>query len=621
MATPEAKNTETATTELDQVIIRFAGDSGDGMQLTGTQFTNTSAMAGNDLSTLPDYPAEIRAPAGTVAGVSGFQVAFSSKEVYTPGDELDVLVCMNPAALKRYLHDVKSGGTLLVNSGAFTDRGLKIAGYEENPVNDGSLSGYRVIEIDITALTAQALSETELTPKQIDRCKNFYTLGVLYWMYSRDLQPTLDWIADKFKGKGKEKFAEANALALKAGHAYGETAEIFQGRYEVGSRKNIEPGTYTALNGNRAVALGMVAASERAGIPLFLGSYPITPASEILHELSYLKHHDVVTFQAEDEIAAACSMVGASFAGHLALTTTSGPGLALKTEAIGLGVIAELPMVIVNVQRGGPSTGLPTKTEQADLMQSIYGRNGEAPVPVLAARSPAECFHAAVEAARIAVKYMTPVILLTDGYLANGSEPFRVPTLEELPEINVKFADDPATFQPYSRDEKTLARPWAIPGTPGLEHRIGGLEKQDVTGGVSYDPDNHHKMIGYRAEKIRRIAKDIEAPEINGDDSGKLLILGWGSTFGVIATTVERLRKEGKSVSQMHLRHLFPMHAKVGETLKKFDKVLVPEINFGQLDKLLRLEFLADNLVSLGIARGLPLKTADIMAKANELLG
>ncbi len=619
MATAEAKTTSEATTELDSVVIRFAGDSGDGMQLTGSQFTNTSAIAGNDLSTLPDYPAEIRAPAGTVAGVSGFQVAFSSKEIYTPGDELDVLVAMNPAALKRYLMDVKLGGTLVLNTGSFIKRNLKMAGYEENPVTDGSLASYRIIDVDITSLTSKSLAETGLSSKQIDRCKNFYTLGILYWMYSRDLAPTLEWIAEKFAKK--EDIAAANALALKSGHAYGETAEIFQGRYEVRSRTDIQPGTYSALNGNRAVALGLVAAADRAGLPLFLGSYPITPASDILHELSHMKHHGVMTFQAEDEIAAACSMVGAAFAGNLAITSTSGPGLALKTEAIGLGVIAELPMVIVNVQRGGPSTGLPTKTEQADLMQSIFGRNGEAPLVVLAASTPADCFDASVEAARLALKFMTPVILLTDGYLANGSEPWRIPSLEELPEIPVSFATDPETFQPYARDEKTLARPWAKPGTPGLEHRIGGLEKQNITGGVSYDPMNHQVMIDLRAEKMERVRDDIADAPIVGKSSGKLLVLGWGSTYGAIATAVEELQAEGLSISHMHLRHLFPIAKNVPEVMKKFEKVLIPEINAGQLVKLLRMEFLSDNLISYPKALGLPFKTSEILAKARELLG
>jgi len=618
MATAKAERSSQTPTELDLVVIRFAGDSGDGMQLTGSQFTTTSALAGNDLATLPDYPAEIRAPAGTIAGVSGFQLAFSSREIFTPGDDLDVLVAMNPAALKRNLADLKRGGVLIANTDAFTARNLKLVGYETNPLEGDSLSDYRLIPIDISTRTASALADSGLSTKEVERCKNFFTLGILYWMYSRSLDPTLEWFQEKF-GK-KPELAAANTTVLKAGHVYGENCEIFDGRYEVRPRSGMAPGTYTSMNGNRSTALGFVAAAKQANLPLFLGSYPITPATDILHELSYLRNHGVITFQAEDEIAGICSAIGASFGGHLAITSTSGPGLALKSEALGLAHIAELPLVVINVQRGGPSTGLPTKTEQADLMQCMYGRNGEAPVPLVAAQSPSDCFDAAIEASRIALEYMTPVILLTDGYLANGSEPWKIPEVSELPKINIKHHSDKASYQPYARDEKTLTRPWAVPGTPELEHRLGGLEKEHIYGGVSYNPENHEFMIKLRAEKIERIQNSIADAHISGEDKGKLLILGWGSTFGAIETAVMELRAQGKKVSHMHLRHLNPFPKNVGKTLKAFDKVLMPEINNGQLVRLLRAEYLADNLISLPKIKGLPFKTSEIVHAALELL-
>ena len=610
MAAPSARSPRDEKVEtLDAVVIRFAGDSGDGMQLTGSQFTNTSALVGNDLATLPDYPAEIRAPAGTLGGVSGFQLNFSSSEIFTPGDDLDVLVAMNPAALKRNLGDVKAGGTLVLNTGGFIAKNLKMAGYETSPLDDDSLNGYRVIAVDIAGLTAEALKDSGLSTREIDRCKNFFTLGILYWMYSRPLEPTLGWIERKFRGK--EQLVDANSGALKAGHAYGETAEIFQGRYEVAPRSGIEPGTYVNLTGNRAIAMGLVAATQKAGLRLFLGSYPITPASDLLHELSRLKEYGVYTFQAEDEIAAVASAIGASFGGSLGVTSTSGPGLALKTEAVGLAVMAELPLVVVAVQRGGPSTGLPTKTEQADLLQAMYGRNGEAPVAIVAAQSPADCFDAAMEATRLAVKYMTPVILLSDGYLANGAEPWRIPEAEDLPDVNVSFRTDPEGFFPYLRDEKTLARPWARPGTPGLEHRIGGLEKQDVTGSVSYDPDNHARMIHLRAEKIARIADDIPDAELQGDDTGELLLVGWGSTYGALTAAVEQARAKGQKVSHLHLRHLSPMPKNVGPTLAAFKQVMVAELNAGQLVRLLRDQFLVA-AEGLNKVKGLPFKTSEI---------
>jgi 2-oxoglutarate ferredoxin oxidoreductase subunit alpha len=601
---------------LDEVTIRFAGDSGDGMQLTGTQFTNTTAILGNDLSTLPDYPAEIRAPAGTLFGVSGFQIHFGSSEIHTPGDHCDVLVAMNAAALKVNLQSLVVGGSIIVNTEGFNDKNLKLAGYEQNPLRDGSLSKFRVYEVDISKLTALALQDLTISSKLVDRSKNFFALGMMYWMYNRPLETTIDWLKSKFKNK--PEIQEANIRVLKAGWNFSETTEIFAVRYDVAPAKLI-PGRYRNITGNQAVAWGFMAAANKANLELFLGSYPITPASDILHELSLYKSHGVKTFQAEDEIAGISSAIGASFGGALAITTTSGPGVALKTEAIGLAVMVELPLVICNVQRGGPSTGLPTKTEQADLLQALYGRNGEAPLPVIAASTPSDCFDTAFEASRIALKYMTPVMLLTDGYLGNGSEPWMIPDLDKLPDIAPSFVSTPEGFQPYSREEKSLARPWAIPGTPGLEHRIGGLEKQNVTGNVSYDPENHDLMIRLRAEKIERIANDIPLAEVEGEPSGDLLVLGWGGTYGSLKTVVARQRAKGHSVSHLHLRYLNPMPKNVGEILARFKHVLVPEINLGQLIKIIRSKYLVP-ATGFNKVRGLPFRSAELEREIEEIL-
>jgi len=601
---------------LEEVTIRFAGDSGDGMQLTGTQFTNTTAILGNDLSTLPDYPAEIRAPAGTLFGVSGFQIHFGSTEINTPGDQCDVLVAMNPAALKVNLVSLVDGGSIIANTDGFNDKNLKLAGYAQNPLRDGSLDKYRVFEVDISRLTALALQDMNISSKLIDRSKNFFALGIMYWIYNRPLEPTIEWIQGKFKDK--PEIMEANLRVLKAGWNFGETTEIFAVRYEVGPAK-LAPGRYRNITGNQALAWGLMAAAKKANLDLFLGSYPITPASDILHELSLYKSYGVKTFQAEDEIAGISSAIGASFGGALGVTTTSGPGVALKTEAIGLAVMVELPLVICNIQRGGPSTGLPTKTEQADLLQAVYGRNGEAPVPVIAAATPSDCFDAAFEASRIALKYMTPVMLLSDGYLGNGSEPWLIPDYSKMPDISPKFRTDPAGFQPYLRDETTLARPWAIPGTPGLEHRIGGLEKQDITGDVSYDPQNHDRMIRLRAEKIERIANDIPLATVEGDGEGEILVVGWGGTYGSIKNAVVRQRQKGHSVSHLHLRYLNPLPNNVGEILYKFKKILVPEINLGQLVKILRAKYLVP-AIGFNRVRGLPFKSMEIENEIEEML-
>jgi 2-oxoglutarate ferredoxin oxidoreductase subunit alpha len=603
---------------VDEVTIRFAGDSGDGMQLTGTQFTNTSAVLGNDLSTLPDYPAEIRAPAGTTYGVSGFQIHFGSTDILTPGDTCDVLVAMNPAALVTNLKMLKDGGTIIVNTDSFNDKNLKMAGYTSNPLEDGSLSRYQVHKVGITKLTANALADMNLSTKLVDKAKNFFALGMMYWIYNRPLDQSIKFINDKF-GRKEPQIAEANLRVLKAGYNYGDTTEIFTTRYEVRPAK-LPPGKYRNIMGNTATALGLVAAAKKSGLELFLGSYPITPASDILHELSTLKHFGVKTFQAEDEIAAVCAAIGASYAGALGTTSTSGPGLALKSEAINLAIMLELPLVVIDVQRGGPSTGLPTKTEQADLLQAIYGRNGESPLCVLAAATPADCFDAAYEACRIAIKYMTPVICLTDGYLGNGAEPWMVPNADELPGIPVNFAKDPATFQPYGRDEKTLSRPWAIPGTKGLEHRIGGLEKQHVTGNISYDPDNHDFMVKMRAAKVERIADDIPLQTIDGNAEGDLLVVGWGSTYGSIKSAINSVRAKGGSVSHVHIRHLNPFPKNLGEILYKFKNILVPEINNGQLIRLLRAKYLVP-AVGFNMIKGLPLRSEDIESQIFEILG
>ena len=605
------------TKSLDEVTIRFAGDSGDGMQLTGTQFTNTSAIMGNDLSTLPDYPAEIRAPQGTLFGVSGFQIHFGSTEINTPGDQCDVLVAMNAAALKVNLRSLVIGGAIIVNTDGFNDKNLKLAGYESNPLSDASLSKYQLFQVDITKLTSLALADMNLPTKIVDRTKNFFALGMMYWMYNRSVDTTVEWIRSKFKSKAD--IVEANTRVLKAGWSFAETTEIFNVRYDV-KAASLPRGKYRNITGNTAVALGLVAAAYKAKLDLFLGSYPITPASDILHELAMYKEYGVKTFQAEDEIAAITSAIGASFGGSLAVTTTSGPGVALKTEAIGLALMVELPLLIINVQRGGPSTGLPTKTEQADLLQALYGRNGEAPVPVLASSTPSDCFTTVFEAARIALKFMTPVMVLSDGYLGNGSEPWLLPNVKDLQDISPKFRSDPNNYLPYLRDEATLAREWAIPGTPGLEHRIGGLEKQDKTGNVNYEPENHEKMVHLRAEKVERVANDIPLAKVEGDEKGDVLVVGWGGTYGAIRSAVEAKRAEGKSVSHLHLRYVNPLQKNVGEILYNFKHVLVPEINLGQLIKVLRSKYLIP-AVGLNKIQGQPFKSSEIEEKIDAILG
>jgi 2-oxoglutarate/2-oxoacid ferredoxin oxidoreductase subunit alpha len=602
---------------IDQAVIRFAGDSGDGMQVTGSQFTNTVALYGNDVATFPDYPAEIRAPAGTVPGVSGFQLNFSSDEVHTPGDAVDVLIAMNPAALKVNLIDLKPNGIVIVNSDAFKEADLRKAHLTTNPLEDHSLDKFRVFPVELQRLTRAALQHLGLDAKAMDRCKNFFALGMCYWLYNRSMDPTVRWIDDKFKKK--PLVVEANKLALKAGYSYCEATEAFQVNYEIPPAQ-LSPGVYRSLSGNQALALGFVTAAQKAGLKLFLGSYPITPASDILHELSSYKDFSVLTFQAEDEIAAVTSAIGASYAGALAITTTSGPGMALKTEAIGLAIMTELPLVIVDVQRGGPSTGLPTKTEQADLLQALHGRNSEAPIPVLAAATPADCFWIAVEASRIALKYMVPVIVLTDGYLANGAEPWRIPLVNEIPGIPVHFTKEVEGFQPYKRNPETLARPWAIPGTPGLEHRIGGLEKQDVTGNVNYEPLNHEKMVRIRAAKVDAIVQDVPNVLPAGDTEGDLLIVSWGSTYGSITQSVKAQRAKGRKLGHLHLRHLNPLPGNLGEVLKRYKKILVPELNMGQLLWVLRAKYLV-NAVGLNKIQGRPFKQAELDQKIEEMLG
>jgi len=612
----EVRNTTPLVEELETVTIRFCGDSGDGMQLTGTQFTSTAAIIGNDISTLPDFPAEIRAPAGSLPGVSGFQLNFSSRDIRTPGDEPDVLVAMNPAALKTNLPDLVPGGILVVNTDEFTDSNFKKANIKSNPIEDGTLSGYRVFKLPITQLTLKALEGSKLPFKQQERCKNFYALGLMYWLYDRPLDATVKWINEKFGNK--PEIAEANLMALRAGFNYADTTEIFTTHYRV-SKAKIKPGKYRNITGNEATAIGFVAAAQLTGRPLFYGSYPITPASDVLHELSKHKNFGVKTFQAEDEIAAIGAAIGATFAGHIGLTGTSGPGVALKSEAIGLAVMTELPLIIIDVQRGGPSTGLPTKTEQADLLQAMFGRNSESPVGIVAPATPGECFTMAIEAVRLATKYMAPVFFLSDGYLANGSKPWLIPDVAELPEMKVTFRTEPEGFFPYSRDEKTLSRPWAIPGTPGLEHRIGGIEKQHITGNVNYEPDNHDFMVRLRQEKIDRMAQDIPALEVYGEPTGKVLVLGWGSTYGAITTAVEQLREQGASVSSAHLRYLNPFPANIGEVLKSFETVIIPEMNLGQLALLVRAKFLVD-AVSFTKVKGKPFKVAEVVNKVKEYL-
>ncbi|MGA8870552.1 MAG: 2-oxoacid:acceptor oxidoreductase subunit alpha [Candidatus Acidiferrales bacterium] len=616
MSTTLAPSRVRTREKLDQAVIRFCGDSGDGMQITGSQFTNTVALYGNDLATLPDYPAEIRAPAGTLPGVSGFQVHFSSHDVYTPGDSVDALIAMNPAALKTNLADLKPNGILIVNVDDFGETDLRKAHMTVSPLEDHSLDGYRLFPVELTKLTRAALKDLGLDAKSVDRCKNFFALGMCYWLYNRSMDTTLRWIEDKFKSK--PALVAANRTAMQAGYSYCEATEAFQVTYEIPPAK-LAPGVYRNISGNAALAMGFVAASQKAGLPLFLGSYPITPASDILHELSTYKDFGVITFQAEDEIAAITSAIGAAYGGALGLTTTSGPGMALKTEALGLAVAVELPLVICDIQRGGPSTGLPTKTEQADLLQALFGRNSEAPIPVLAPATPGDCFWIALEASRIAIKYMVPVIILSDGYLANGAEPWRVPSLDQLPEIPVHFETNPIDFHPYRRDPETLARPWAIPGTPGLEHRIGGIEKQDVTGNVNYEPLNHERMVRLRAAKVAGIVQDVPDAVAAGDPSGDLLIVGWGSTHGPITAALRAQREKGRKIGHVHLRHLNPLPKNLGELLGRYDRVLVPEMNMGQLLMLLRAKYLVD-AQGFDKIQGKPFKQSELERKIEEIL-
>jgi len=614
------------TEQLDRVVIRFAGDSGDGMQLTGDRFTASSATLGNDLATFPDFPAEIRAPAGTLAGVSAFQVAISDHEISTPGDAPTVLVAMNPAGLKANMGVMERGTTLIINADAFDDRSIAKAGYASNPLTDGSLNQYTVYEVPMTSITKEAGKEAGVKPRDAERSKNFFALGLVSWLYTRPTDATLEWIHTKFGGKPQVE--DANTRAFRAGYDFGETAELFDARYEV--RPSVfEPGDYVNVSGNTALSWGLIAAAKMADLPMFLGSYPITPASDILHELSKRKEFGIRTFQAEDEIAGIGSALGAAYGGSLGVTTTSGPGLALKGETLGLAVSLELPLVVVNIQRGGPSTGLPTKTEQADLLQAMYGRHGEAPLPIVAAKSPSDCFEAAIEACRIAVKYRTPVILLSDGYLGNGTEPWKLPDTSTLGTIEANFATKPnhvkddgtEVFWPYLRDADTLARPWAPPGVAGLEHRIGGLEKADGSGNVSYDNVNHENMVHLRQAKVDGIANDIADLEVDdADGDARLLVIGWGSTWGSIAAGVQRTRAKGGKVAQAHLRHLNPFPKNLGEVLRKYDRVLVPEMNLGQLSRLLRAEFLVD-AQSLSKMQGSPFRAAEIEAAIAEQLG
>jgi 2-oxoglutarate/2-oxoacid ferredoxin oxidoreductase subunit alpha len=611
---------------LNDVVIKFAGDSGDGMQLTGSQFTNNTAMLGIDLATFPDFPAEIRAPIGTLPGVSGYQLRFSSDRVFTPGDACDVLVAMNAAALKTNLIGLKPGGRIIANEDGFDAKNLRLANYPEgvNPLEDDSLSNYEVIRMDVTKMTREALKDITMGVKEKDRAKNMFVLGFLYWMYNRDMETTIGFIRDKF-GK-KPEIYESNVKALQAGYNYGDTTETFTTRYKVEKAK-MDPGTYRSIMGNQAVSYGLIAASEKSGLPLFLGSYPITPASDILHELSKYKNFGIKTFQAEDEIAAITSAIGASYGGSLAVTTSSGPGIALKGEAMGLAVMLEIPLIIINIQRGGPSTGLPTKTEQSDLMQAYYGRNGECPMPIVSASTPSDCFSAVYEAVRISVQHMTPVMFLSDGYIANGAEPWKFPVAADLPEIKTQFAsqnfadvmDKDGKFQPYKRDDR-LVRPWAIPGTPGLEHRVGGLEKADVTGNISYEPENHQHMVKTRQAKVDMIANYIPDQKLDsGEERGKVLVLGWGSTYGAIKSACTELQKEGHSVSHAHLRYIRPFPKNLGDILKNFDTVLVPEINNGQLVKIIRDVYFVDAKPYNKIM-GIPITKGELIAEIKNLL-
>jgi len=607
---------------LQDVVIKFAGDSGDGMQLTGSQFTNNTALLGIDLATFPDFPAEIRAPQGTLPGVSGYQLRFSSQPVFTPGDECDVLVAMNAAALKSNLRSLKKGGRIIANTDGFDAKNLRLANYPDgvNPLDDDSLSGYDVTRMDVTKMTREALKEFTMGTKEKDRAKNMFVLGFLYWMYNRDMESTLGFLREKF-GR-KDDILNSNIKALQAGYNFGDTTETFTTRYKV-ERARMEPGTYRSIMGNQALSYGLIAASQQSGLPLFLGSYPITPASDILHDLSKYKAFGVKTFQAEDEIAGITSAIGASYGGALAVTTTSGPGLALKGEAMGLAVMQEIPLIVCNIQRGGPSTGLPTKTEQSDLMQAYWGRNGECPMPIIASATPSDCFEVAYEAARIAVQHMTPVMLLSDGYIANGAEPWKFPKSEDLPPIQVSFkkslAEGEIRFRPYERDEK-LVRPWAVPGTPGLEHRIGGLEKQDGTGNVSYDADNHEHMVKVREAKVEKIADHIPLQHLDsGADEGDLLIVGWGSTYGAIKSACAELQREGRSVSHAHIRYVRPFPRNLGDVIGRFRKVLVPEINNGQLVRILRDRFLID-AIPYNKIKGVPITKTELVAEIRRHL-
>ena len=608
---------------LQDVVIKFAGDSGDGMQLTGQQFTNNTAMLGIDLATFPDFPAEIRAPIGTLAGVSGFQLHFSSDRIYTPGDDCDVLVAMNAAALKANLKSIKKGGKIIANIDGFDAKNLRLANYPDgvNPLEDGSLDGFELTKVDVTKLTRESLKDfTDLGVKERDRAKNMFVLGLIYWMYNRNLDTTKEFLKEKF-GK-KPTIYESNIKVLQAGYNYGDTTESFTTRYKV-EKSKMEPGVYRSIMGNQALSYGLIAASEKSGLPLFLGSYPITPATDILHELAKYKSFGVRTFQAEDEIAAISASIGASYGGSLAITTTSGPGMALKAEAMGLAMMLEIPLVIVNIQRGGPSTGLPTKTEQSDLMQAYYGRNGECPMPIIASSTPSDCFDVAIEACRIALQHMTPVILLSDGYIANGAEPWKFPTSADIKPIEVNFKtskdDGDAKYMPYKRDEK-LVRPWAVPGTAGLEHRIGGLEKQDVTGNVNYEPENHQHMIKVRQAKVDKVADYIPAQTIDsGAEKGKVLVLGWGSTYGAIKSACQELHAAGVSVSHAHIRYVRPFPKNLGEIIKNFDKVLIPEINNGQLVKIIRDQYNVD-AIAFNKMMGIPITKSEIIDEVNKLL-
>jgi 2-oxoglutarate ferredoxin oxidoreductase subunit alpha len=601
---------------LDKAIVKIAGDSGDGMQLTGTQFSNTTALAGNDLRTLPDFPAEIRAPVGTLFGVSGFQIQFGSNEVHTPGDNPDLLVAMNPAALKVNLEDLKLNSIIILNEDTFTKRYLKMAKFESNPLEDGTLDGYQVFSVPITTLNRTALEEFDLSVKIVDRCKNFFALGILYWMYTRPLEQTRNWLKEKFSSS--PELLEANTKALSAGYNYAASAELFTTNYQVNNAK-VEPGLYRNINGNEALCLGMVAASQKSGLNIFLSGYPITPASNVLQRMSQLKSYGVKTFQAEDEIAGVCAAIGASYSGSIGTTVTSGPGLTLKSEAIGLAVMTELPLLICDIQRGGPSTGLPTKTEQSDLFLALFGRHGEAPLPVISARTPADCFNAAFEAISIALKFMTPVIVLSDSYLANGSEPWEIPEVSRLPDLEVNIETDPDRFAPYFRHADTLSRMWAVPGTPDLEHRIGGLEKENITGNVSYDPDNHDEMVKLRAEKIERVNNYIEDPEIEGPDKGDLLVITWGSTYGIVHSALQELKDKSKKISHYHLRWINPLPKNLHNYINNFKHVLIPELNMGQLRKLIRSEYLVD-AKGLNLLKGVPFQTEEIITAIDRIL-